>query len=453
MVTTRRGTGTGPSVESTPRSSVRKTRAKRELDTEETPTASKRRRKSVEIQKKSPAESEDIQESTEESSKNSEVDVSETVEVNADNASEDPSRAISVDKDLPIRRRSSPEVVIQKTSEAETEDEPDFHTPAQIASSVASRAPVEDPTPVPVKTAAKRGRKGKKSVDESPAPASSFPDEIPSSTWETENVVSPAQEDGSEPTPKPKKMRFGSEEPAEPSAILPEPSATAPEVEAEDDDGSDSDEAPEVVTAATAVSKAKAAEEDASRAHKAQQEKARRKRQERQDRIAEEQAEKRKREEKKAKKLARQEEKQAAAFKFEPVRTALDVDMDNLPALLPESILEAAGDQRPPTPPRVRAGKSAEELKKEKLNRHIKFLEHGEKPIKDVKKGNLNVSVLAKQSMLLAPKVNRNTKNVREHWLKGRQVEKRTKSGKRRMEFKKVERRAGGGGFLRGGDD
>ena len=424
----------------------------------------------MENQKKSPAESEDIQESTEESSKNSEVDVSETVEVNADNASEDPSRAISVDKDLPIRRRSSPEVVIQKTSEAETEDEPDFHTPAQIASSVyatpatrikdqgsptprASRAPVEDPTPVPVKTAAKRGRKGKKSVDESPAPASSFPDEILSSTWETENAVSPAQEDESEPTPKPKKMRFGSEEPAEPSAILPEPSATAPEVEAEDDDGSDSDEAPEVVTAATAVSKAKAAEEDASRAHKAQQEKARRKRQERQDRIAEEQAEKRKREEKKAKKLARQEEKQAAAFKFEPVRTALDVDMDNLPALLPESILEAAGDQRPPTPPRVRAGKSTEELKKEKLNRHIKFLEHGEKPIKDVKKGNLNVSVLAKQSMLLAPKVNRNTKNVREHWLKGRQVEKRTKSGKRRMELKKVERRAGGGGFLRGGDD
>ena len=87
------------------------------------------------------------------------------------------------------------------------------------------------------------------------------------------------------------------------------------------------------------------------------------------------------------------------------------------------------------------------------MNRHIKFLERGEKPIKDVKKGKVNVSVLSQRNMLLAPKVNRDTKNIREHWLKGREADRKGRGGRKAMNFKKMERRTAPKGFLRGGDD
>jgi U3 small nucleolar RNA-associated protein 16 len=70
-----------------------------------------------------------------------------------------------------------------------------------------------------------------------------------------------------------------------------------------------------------------------------------------------------------------------------------------------------------------------------------------------VKKGSLNVHVLAPQNMLLAPKVNRDTKNIRERWLKGRQVDKISAKGKKgKMQFRRVERKSVGGGFLRNED-
>ncbi|ORY15196.1 U3 snoRNA associated-domain-containing protein [Clohesyomyces aquaticus] len=203
-----------------------------------------------------------------------------------------------------------------------------------------------------------------------------------------------------------------------------------------------------MVTAASARSTTQAAMADAVRARKAQEEKEKLKRKERAERIAQEQEEKKKREEKKAKNLAKIEAKQKPVEEQAPL-----LDIRNLPALLPESFLEAAGDARPPTPPPVKAGKSEKELHKEKLNRHIKFLEQSEKPIKDVKKGPVNVRVLAQQNMLLAPKVNRGTRNIREHWLKGRHQEKRDKNGRRKMELHKLERRAPGRGFLRGEEE
>lgn len=363
-------------------------------------------------------------------------------------------------------------------------------------------------TPTSGKGSGKRGRPRKNPAPESPDKTpveSTLSDEIPSSTWDSEQApLTPTKEHGNvaadnddEPleeqngaqvppaeksapaqeqvedlaslgvayedatadktlNPPKNHKRFGSEEPALPleSTVQAELQRKT-EVVDDDDDASDSDDAPEMVTTSAAASKAKATAEERTRAIKAQQEKEEKRRQERVDRIAQEQAEKREREEKKARKLAQKEAKLARRQQhaaLSPPRDPMDIDMNTLPDLLPASILEAAGDHRPPTPPPVRGGKTEAELRQEKMNRHTKFLERGEKPIKDVKKGKLNVSVLSQRNKLLAPQVNRNTKNIREHWLKGREADRKSR-GKKGSHFKKMERRAAPKGFLRGGDD
>jgi U3 small nucleolar RNA-associated protein 16 len=499
MVSTRSG------ADLTPRSDDRK--GKRGLEAGDTPISSKKRRKSVGVD-----------------------DKDKDATVARDNQLDDLLQAdiaeaqlMSVKKDkLPIRRRTNPMVVIntpttrsssgKAASLASPKEQGGSPTPAsskkkakkprvssadvieQAESVVIEKAPestVQVPVPaVTTKTPTTPKSKKKtpnKDVASTPATsvtsASKFPDEIPSSTYESEQAPIPS----AKPTPvstskaskspavpkstekaskkiyvspldqapvldasaKPKKIRFGDEEP--PAAPVPMVVDTPePQEEDDQDSGSDSDEAPEEMTTASAVRQAKALDEEALRAQQALQEKEKLKRKERADRIKQEQGVKQRKAEKKAEKLAK---KQAREELLEPQEEELDIDIHNLPALLPNSILEAAGDARPPTPPRQLSGRTEEEARQEKINRHIKFLERGEKPIKDVKKGSLNVHVLAPQNMLLAPKVNRDTRNIRERWLKGRQADKISAKGKKgKMQFKRVERRATGGGFLRGED-
>jgi U3 small nucleolar RNA-associated protein 16 len=523
MVTTRRGTGTTGSVQSTPASSTRSVRGKRhlELEIQETSTPTKRRRKAV--AKEEPA--------TEEVGDGAQDSIEASADADADSSIKSiPVRTRSqqsVDLTLastPVARRGSPKILISEPASVRSADGGDvFYTPAQH--SFATTADEEDregsitprptskatkSTPASGKGSGKRGRPrkhGKADTPEKSHIASTLAEEIPSSTWESEQAplspikldntakstdesgVSETQQEadaddvrpaGTEEMPSkdqvqdlaslgiayedvapdttvvlPRKhKRFGSEEPA--TMILqdePTEASAAAEIE---DNGSDSDEAPEMVTTSVAASKVKATAEEAMRARQAQQAKEDKRRQERADRMAQEQAEKREREEKKARKLAKSQAKLARQQQREgssPARAPMDIDMHNLPDLLPDSILEAAGDRRPPTPPPARGGKTEEELRKEKLNRHIKFLDHGEKPIKDVKKGKVNVSVLAQRNALLAPKVNRDTKNIREHWLKGREANRKGRGGRKATTFKKMERRSVPGGFLRGGDD
>lgn len=502
MVTTRRGTGTEPPAESTPRSSARRGRPKRQLDVEETPTASKRRRKSVEDKRPSQEEVEEKPDPAKGFGEEQEPEAEniDTIAVTIPDRTKEKAGTPEVVKQAPSTLRKSPRVVVQKkppssppTESLPTEEDEGFAastqemiwvTPATKQSSSVYATPVTSkkvskgtPTPkakssTPVSTRRSSRLNNNKTSQQPTSPPkegnsiqSTFPDEIPSSTWETDQLPVAGEDVNSLQTSQQEKThtRFDSEEPVEtldPIKIDQEEQGEAPvetsntqkEAIAEDDDASDSDEAPEMVTTATAASKVKAAEAEASRAYQAQQEKEERRRQQRADRIAEEQAEKRKREEKKAKKLAKFQAKQEKLQQRLAAPAApQDVDMSNVPALLPDSILEAAGDRRPPTPPPTRPGKTAEEIRKEKLNRHIKFLERGERPIKDVKKGSVNVSVLAQHNKLLAPKVNKATKNIREEWLKGRRDEKR--GGKRgRMQIQKMERRPIGGGFLRGED-
>jgi len=489
MVTsTRRGPVEDRTPLRTPRSSVRK--GKRTLDAEDTPTVSRKKRRSVgkeEAVSESENAPEQIDEGQSETPRPPSILDTIVVRTSAQPSTSDttvmrelPRQVVEIEQqttekedNLPIRRRASPKVVIEKMSPtiehpgadvaleevSSPAQETVFHTPAaQQASSVYATPATTLPVP-------KHGSPTPKAGTHVGATTSS-----PSKNWggkkKRETLNTPVKEsdmqDGDhEPGPtqgsqrvasKPNRahVRFGSEEPVENTHVVAAvaESAAAP-VDPDQEDASDSDDAPEEVTAASALTKAKAADADITRAFQAQQEKERQKRKERADRIAEEQQQKRKREEKKnTKKLVTLEDYEGAEVPTE----SMDVDILNLPTLLPDSLLEAVGDKRPPTPPRLLPGLSATEKRQEKLNRHIKFLERGEGHVKDVKKGSLNVRVLAQENVLLAPKVNRDTKNVREKWLKGRQTEKMQNKGRKKMQLKKMERRPVGGGFLRSED-
>ncbi|KAH7359627.1 U3 snoRNA associated-domain-containing protein [Pyrenochaeta sp. MPI-SDFR-AT-0127] len=499
MVTTRGGTDT-PGATATPRSSTKKRIGKRELESLDTPTQVKRQRKTATPRKNVVQETAVSELTADDSTQESGNEILDTIVVTVPS-----SDAPSKEGDLPIRRRSSPKVVAGKLSQPasaatrsveeaqeivsaspqdtlyqtpEHQSGSVYATPAThmnaVEGSPTPRAKVtKNRTPASTKKSSGRQKKvqrddGRKTLEVTEV-TTKFLDEIPSSTQDSEEV-SIASQDAAAPSSQLKKahMRFGSEEPTEihDTVIVNQQGHeryTAPEVQAEagreeDDDASDSDEAPEVVTTAAATSKANLAQQEAKRALQAQQAADQAKRQKREERIAEEQAQKRIREEAKAKKHARKlaKEQRDAAQSNDDDTTALQsqmsVDMGSLPALLPDSLLEAIDDQRPPTPPPQRRGKTEEELRKEKLNHHIKFLERTDKPAKDVKKGKLSVAVLGQQNRVLPPKVNRDTRNVRELWLKGRKAEKK-KGGKPSFKSGKMERRAHGlSGFLRGED-
>lgn len=424
MVTsTRRGP-----VDSTPRSTPRRSK-RNAIDATpsdiDTPTISKKRR----------------------TAKKSALSTAETSAPATETEVEDTSATVTQEEpeqEMPTPRRDgSPKVVVPVSSpvkeislESEIQDSI-VHTPSPpreagyVMSSIA-RHQHASPTPAkPKPVASKKGKKSRLSeVQED------------TNTEEETKTSEPAKAAAT-------KIRFGSEEPMDVDAPL----ETAPIVPSkpaapayEDEDDSDSDAAPEEVTTSAAISKAKAAEAEATRAYQAQQQKLEQKRRERLQRVADEQRAKREKDEKKAAKLA----KQAAAAV--PEKAPFDFSTSSLPALLPTSLLEAAGDKRPLTPPPMVSGPSEAERRKEQLVRHIRFLERGERPIKDVKKGKLNVHVLEQELKTLAPKVNRDVRNVREKWLKGRENDRKFKKGKLVMKRAKMERRPVGGGFLRGED-
>ena len=114
-----------------------------------------------------------------------------------------------------------------------------------------------------------------------------------------------------------------------------------------------------------------------------------------------------------------------------------------------QEFLASLDDVRPPTPPPEARGRTEEQLRREKLNHHIKFLEQSSKAPKDRRVGKHHVAVLGQQSKKMAAKVSRNTKGVRESWLKGRQGQ--VAKGKPRI-GKTHRAKFGGGGFLRGED-
>ncbi|KAF2993739.1 hypothetical protein E8E13_000476 [Curvularia kusanoi] len=456
MVTTRRGTET-PGMASTPASSAKKI-GKRELDALETPTQVKRARKTT-VEVKRTLRSTPRKGDAPPSAESTQEENSEEAEGDDDNTA-----GTSKTSPLAIRRRSSPQVVVEPSSPIAAKDDAPaaddgFHTPEPASSEAnfvtpftSKKALAGSPTPkasqeTPAAAKKARGRPAKKTHKED----TNIPEEIPSSTHESTSTSPPAKAH----------VRFGSEEPTanlkghtryEAPAAASTAAATAQNDD--DDSGSDSDEAPEMVSTSAAATKAAAAAADTSRALAAQTEKERKKREARLARIAEEQAAKRERDALKAKKAAA---RAAKAARLSSVAEAADEDEDDtpmldrsaLPSLLPDDLLATLGDVRPPTPPPEARGKTEEELRREKLNHHIKFLEQSSKAPKDRRVGKHHVAVLGQQSKNMAAKVSRNTKGVREAWLKGRQGQKT--QGKPRL-GKTHRAKFGGGGFLRGDD-
>ncbi|GME37688.1 U3 snoRNA associated [Neofusicoccum parvum] len=262
----------------------------------------------------------------------------------------------------------------------------------------------------------------------------------------------------SAPAPENTHIRFGSEDPptipeppAEPPAQQEIPSSTAEQEEDSDD------EAPEAVTATSAREQARAAEEDAAKAIEKQESEAKRKRQDREARLREQATAAKKRKQEQAPPPPAPTEIPADVASSTTIQasdpsalhkrtTKPAYDLNNIPALLPADLLAAAPDVRPATPEPEDAGSAqadAAARKKEKLNKHLKFLD--EKPAKDVKKGPVKVRVLEKGNKFLPPKVMSNgSKSVRDTWLQGRKI-KETRKGS----FGGLERKKVGGGFLR----
>jgi U3 small nucleolar RNA-associated protein 16 len=465
MVTTRRGTETpGQDSTATPRSSAKRKVGKRELEALDTPTAVKRqkkitpKKKVVEKVEEPAVEDAHVPDSAE--------DTSDTIAIPVP-----PKETSTPVGKLAIRRRSSPKVVVAKLSPKETEDteeaiaedaltptqETVYQTPDQKSDSVYATPATQkkgEASPTPrARRASERTSSAKKSSGRKKKAEEATP------TASSEQTPIPSQDaQGTPSQPAKAHLRFGSEEPSDAQEKVTinlqghkrySAPITTEVADSDDDDASDSDEAPEVVTTTAAASRAAASQQDAARAQLAQQEKERAKREAREKRIAEEQAEKRKREEKKAKKLVKQLAQQQESTTQPTIEDSAKPSID-LAGLLPTSLLSNIPDQRAPTPPPTRYGKTEEQLRKEKLNHYIKFLERTDKGIKEVKKGKLSVAVLAQQNKVLPPKVNRDTRNVREKWLKGRQVE--GKKGGKGIGGKMERRGFGNRGFLRGDD-
>jgi hypothetical protein len=267
---------------------------------------------------------------------------------------------------------------------------------------------------------------------------------------------SPAKTNGTAPSPLKHEapaesasrthIRFGSADPEEPTLVSAlEPTPSAPE----DEVSSDDDEAPETITQASAVQQTKIAEAEATKAIKEAAAASERKQEERAARRAEERKQKQRRQEQAEKKALRKARKEASKL--------AQIEGD-LPDMLPESILAAAPEKRPATPPLDFIDTSVEDRELDQRNRHTRFLEQGEKRVKDIKRGPLHMRVLAKQNEFLAPKVDRRARNIREHWLGHRATEKKaagrsqTKSKgkpKGRLDSLKLERKKIGGSFLR----
>ncbi|RAR01274.1 hypothetical protein DDE82_006615 [Stemphylium lycopersici] len=500
MVTTRGGTETPGAPTPTPRSSTRKQAGKRELEALETPTQTKRQRKAPKATAKKGAAKEvkSPDGTADEPSQDSSNDTSDTIAVAAptEDAPQTPKQGGKA------RQKSNPQAVAggastEDSSNTEGKDDdvpstaqnPAFYTPVQAPGSVYAtpythKQPEGSPTPkakaMKDQTPSAAAKKGRGRPRKTPQKEiADLEEEIPSSTYESEMAPIPSQQ-SIPPSAQPEKthMRFGSEEPTQsqdsPAVNKPgkklfeasEPAPASPQTESDADASDSDDEAPEVVTTAAASSKALAARAEADRARKAQQAKEQAKRQAREEFLAAQQAAKREREEKKAKKLAKRAAKEAKASAGtneddedaeEDAEPSTQIDTSN--GLLPASLLETIDDQRPPTPPPARRGQTEEQRRKEKLNKHIKFLERTDRPTKDIKKGKLSVAVLAQQNKVMPPKLSRQTKNVREHWLKGREAEKKKKQqqkvgGGGKPRFGRMERRPHvSHGFMRNGDD
>ncbi|KAL8691358.1 MAG: hypothetical protein Q9218_003402 [Villophora microphyllina] len=248
------------------------------------------------------------------------------------------------------------------------------------------------------------------------------------------------------PRPSSRHKRFGSEDPQY-IPLVPYPKSSVSQIsdpskiDEEVQEASSEDEAPEVVTQATGLEKARFTAAEAAKAVEAQRAVEKQKRKER-DRLLKTQSKAPKKQPKEADPLDKQhrtssDDDTPDQIPPSPLASSDQVDWTNkrpLPDLLPEEILAAEPPTRLPTPP------PRDNLVKVPTNKKRRFLEESNKPPKDIKKGNVRIRVLDDRKSILPPKVSKASQMIRETWLAGRK-------GPRGRGL--IERRKVGAGFIR----
>ncbi|GKZ62529.1 hypothetical protein AnigIFM49718_009948 [Aspergillus niger] len=239
----------------------------------------------------------------------------------------------------------------------------------------------------------------------------------PSSNKKSKKMTEPAEEpeEQSEEEKKPsaapaakKHFRFDSEEPEIPEVAAVEDTTEAQQDQ--DDESSDDDEAPETVDNSAQLSKMRMEAKKQERARQIEEQLKRDKRKQL-DELRKSQA-----------KLAKKKEAKAEDLLSESTETlqgttTQDARRSALPALLPDDILNAAPDVRPPTPP------AEERTIMQKKPNKLRFLDKKEKPPKDARVGDVTIRVLddgvskKPSKTVLPPKASKTGRNAKQNWL------------------------------------
>ncbi|KAM5487987.1 hypothetical protein MaudMau93_004381 [Microsporum audouinii] len=244
--------------------------------------------------------------------------------------------------------------------------------------------------------------------------------------------------------PNPRKIRFGSEEPAQAngahleddeekednSTELKNGTASQADREADDDESSD-DEAPEAFSNAAQLSQIRDAERKKEETRQMHEQLRREKRREHEKRLQHQAASKtaiQKAADARREAKARKAEARAAKHDEQQSETSMTLSAETrdsklslsrpLPALLPDEILNA----EPSTRPSITAFE-AEKLQAGKP-RHIRLTDAAEKAPKDIKVGLTAIRVLSHSgngfNSALPPKASNASKRVRENWVGGK---------------------------------
>ncbi|KAL4785205.1 hypothetical protein BJX76DRAFT_347246 [Aspergillus varians] len=226
-----------------------------------------------------------------------------------------------------------------------------------------------------------------------------------------EQETQETQEDMKEEAAPKKHFRFGSEEPELPEAAEPEVPVDAQQENQNEEESSD-DEAPETIDNSAQLSRIKA---EAKKREKARQ--------------IEEQIKREKR--RQLDEARKQQAKYSGKRKEAPVDDLVsessetlqgsytqDARRPTLPALLPDDILNAVPEIRPPTPP-----PEMEDFSQKKPTK-LRFLEKKEKAPKDVRMGDVAIRVLDGDSsrrqpnQALPPRASKIGRHAKDAWLK-----------------------------------
>ncbi|PWY71644.1 hypothetical protein BO70DRAFT_342631 [Aspergillus heteromorphus CBS 117.55] len=215
------------------------------------------------------------------------------------------------------------------------------------------------------------------------------------------------QQESSAPSSKTNHFRFGSEEPELPEVAATEDTTeTQQEVQDSEDESSD-DEAPETIDNSAQLSKIRLEAKRQERAKQIEEQLKRDKRKQLDD-LRKSQA-----------KLSKKKDADLLSESTETLQgtTTQDARRSALPALLPDDILNAAPDVRPPTPPAEE--RSMMHTKPNKL----RFLDKKEKLPKDVRMGDVTIRVLddtvskKHNRPALPPKASKTGRNAKQNWL------------------------------------